>query len=299
MPHDVFVSHSAKDKKVADAVVATFERHRIRCWVAPRDIDPGAQWAASILKAIAECRMMVVIFSSHTNASPHIRREVERAVSRGLPVAPIRIEDVLPSDDLEYFLSSSHWLDATTPPFDKHLEDLAIRVQALLGIDTQNKPAAAVLAPAPARTATHLPEHTIRPAKRRRGLMAALLIGAVAIGVFVLIDRVGISRAKPPSRVQRFDDYMGWQTEHRAAQELILDRESFLLMSGPRARLLASGPPMYVFDSSGRMADWTVDSGNDPRFQSKWLNRGELHLLTSEEARRYFATTRPAWWERE
>src|SRR5688572_25696121 len=51
--HDVFVSHSAKDKAKADAVCDALEKGGVRCWIAPRDILPGANWATSILKAIA------------------------------------------------------------------------------------------------------------------------------------------------------------------------------------------------------------------------------------------------------
>src|SRR5436305_213933 len=102
MRHDVFISHSTKDKVFADAVCAGLERAGVRCWVAPRDILPGANWAKSILEAIGDARMMVLVFSGHAQNSNHIRREVERAVHHGLPIAPIRIQDVMPADDLEY-----------------------------------------------------------------------------------------------------------------------------------------------------------------------------------------------------
>src|ERR1700676_3043069 len=105
MGHDVFISHSAKDKAVADAVCAALEANGIRCWIAPRDIVPGESWGGAILKGIASCRMMVLVFSTHTNASVQIRREVERAVHRGIPIAPVRIADVMPEGDMEYFLS--------------------------------------------------------------------------------------------------------------------------------------------------------------------------------------------------
>lgn len=118
MGHDVFISHSAKDKAVADAVCAALEANGIRCWMAPRDIVPGESWAGSILKGIASCRMMVLVFSAHTNASVQIRRQMERAVHRGIPIAPVRIADVMPEGDMEYFLSSQHWMDALTPPFE-------------------------------------------------------------------------------------------------------------------------------------------------------------------------------------
>jgi len=54
MAHDVFISYSSKDKSVADAVCATLEGRKIRCWIAPRDVSPGDSWAASIVKSIDE-----------------------------------------------------------------------------------------------------------------------------------------------------------------------------------------------------------------------------------------------------
>jgi hypothetical protein len=125
MAHDVFVSHSSKDKATADAVCAVLEANRIRCWMAPRDIQPGADWGESIIDAITGCRAMVLVFSANANASPQIKREVERAVSKGVPVIPLRIENVLPTKSLEYFISTPHWLDAFSPPLERHLAYLA------------------------------------------------------------------------------------------------------------------------------------------------------------------------------
>ena len=96
--HDVFLSYSSKDKTWADAACAVLERHRVRCWIAPRDITPGDEWGAAIIKGINGSRMMVLIFSGHANASGQVHREVERAISRGMTVLPVRVEDVRPED---------------------------------------------------------------------------------------------------------------------------------------------------------------------------------------------------------
>jgi TIR domain len=133
MAHDVFVSHSSKDKSTADAVCAVLESHGIRCWVAPRDILPGQDWGGSIIEAINGARAMVLIFSANANASPQIKREVERAVNKGVAIIPLRIEDVAPTATLEYFISTSHWLDAFTPPLDRHLQYLAEVVRKIVG----------------------------------------------------------------------------------------------------------------------------------------------------------------------
>jgi TIR domain len=132
MAYDVFVSYSHEDRTVANAAVATLEGHGIRCWIAPRDILPGSDWGEAIIDAIKEARAMVLILSSHSNDSEQIKREVERAVHQGLAVLPFRIEDVVPSKTLEFFISTQHWLDAMSPPLEDHLAHLADTITVLL-----------------------------------------------------------------------------------------------------------------------------------------------------------------------
>jgi hypothetical protein len=132
MAHDVFISYSSKDKPTADATCAILESKGIRCWIAPRDILPSADWGEAIIDAIGGARVFVLVFSSNANASPQIKREVERAINRGIPVVPFRIENVLPTKSLEYFLSTPHWLDAFSPPLEQHLNYLATVVASVL-----------------------------------------------------------------------------------------------------------------------------------------------------------------------
>jgi hypothetical protein len=132
MAHDVFISHSIKDRPTADAVCAVLEAKGIRCWIAPRDVIPSMEWGECIIEAIEESRIMVLVFTTHANASPQIRREVERAVNRGVSLLPLRVDDVTPGKALEYFIGNVHWLDAITPPFEAHLRVLADTVAMLL-----------------------------------------------------------------------------------------------------------------------------------------------------------------------
>ena len=132
LAHDVFISHSSKDKTIADAACACLESRGIRCWVAPRDIVAGVDWGSSIIDGINGTKVMVLILSSHSNVSKQVLREIERAAHRGMPVLPLRVEDVTLSKSLEYFLSSSHWLDAYKGPLKQHLENLANNTAILL-----------------------------------------------------------------------------------------------------------------------------------------------------------------------
>jgi hypothetical protein len=162
MAHDVYISYSHVDKVAADATCAALERAGIRCWIAPRDIAPGDEWSAAIVKAIDHCRAIVLIFSHSANDSRQIRREVERAVTVGVPLIPVRIEDVVPTESLAYFIGTVHWLDAMTPPLEDHLNKLADSLKALLQAGTPTYPAstAPVAGPAPAATTYEGPRPT-------------------------------------------------------------------------------------------------------------------------------------------
>ncbi len=131
MSHDVFLSYSRKDQRVAEAVRAALERRRLRVWI-DKSISGGTDWAGAIVGALNTSRVMVLIFSRNANSSPNVRREVERAVSKGLTLIPFRIENVEPSDAFELFLSLPQWIDAYAGPPEKHLDRLCDEVRAAL-----------------------------------------------------------------------------------------------------------------------------------------------------------------------
>ncbi|MCC6153043.1 MAG: toll/interleukin-1 receptor domain-containing protein [Candidatus Hydrogenedentes bacterium] len=81
--HDVFISYAQKNKHVADEICAALEGRGVRGWIAPRDIPPGANWGASIVKAIKDSRMMVLVFASSPSRSQYVLREVNAAVAAG------------------------------------------------------------------------------------------------------------------------------------------------------------------------------------------------------------------------
>ena len=132
MSHAVFISHSSADKRAADAACALLEAGGIKCWIAPRDIRPGSDWGESIITAIEQTRIMLLLLSKQANSSPQIRREVERAVNRSIVIIPVRLENVMPARSLEFFLSTSHWMDAFPPPFENHLENLTRTIHQIV-----------------------------------------------------------------------------------------------------------------------------------------------------------------------
>lgn len=135
MAFDAFISYSSKDKVAADATCAVLEAAGVRCWIAPRDIHAGSEYGAAIIDAIDHCHVMILVFSSSANESRQIHREIERAVTKGIPILPVRIEEVAPTKSMEYFLGAIHWLDALNPPLEQHLQQLAGTVKAMLKMD--------------------------------------------------------------------------------------------------------------------------------------------------------------------
>lgn len=111
MSTDVFISHSSKDASIAVRICEELERNGIECWIAPRDVTPGKKYAACIVEAIRASQAMLVIFSDHTNASNPVVSELECAMKNEVDVIPLRVGNPRPNDEMEYYLSSRHWLE--------------------------------------------------------------------------------------------------------------------------------------------------------------------------------------------
>src|SRR5262245_7922061 len=192
MDFDAFISYSSKDKPAADAACAVLESSGIRCWIAPRDVMPGGEYGAAIMDAIERCRVMVLIFSSNANQSPQIRREIERAVNKGATIIPVRIEEVEPTQSMAYFLGAIHWLDAMSPPLERHLQHLAETIKAILRTRAEragaDEPKAAyTLPPNPPRASSAARSEAAAPSRRwiaPAALGIVLLAAAIAAGSF-------------------------------------------------------------------------------------------------------------------
>jgi hypothetical protein len=195
MPHDVFISYSAKDKGAAELICARLESAGIGCWMAPRDIRPGMSWGRAIIGAIDGARMVLLLFSQHANTSPQVTREVERAVQEDLTIIPVRIENVAPAGDLEYFLGTPQWLNAMPP--EQHLDRILDSVEYWLprGAPTKITPIARTPPPRqPERGAQNLvlsSQHCPPRGMRRHILLVGTSVVLVGMVVFLALRLIG------------------------------------------------------------------------------------------------------------
>lgn len=111
----IFVSHATPDRAFAEALTAELESSGIRCWIAPRDVAPGADYGASIINAIDSAQLFALVFSEAADASKHVLREVDRAITLGKPLLPVKIDSWAATGGMDYRLSTVQWIEATGP----------------------------------------------------------------------------------------------------------------------------------------------------------------------------------------
>lgn len=180
---DVFISYASPDSAIAMAVCATLEREGLICWIAPRNVVPGEFYADAIVRAIDGATVIVLVLSTNAAGSPHVLREVERASSKRHPVVSLRIDLAPLPAALEYFLNTSHWLDARATGLEQAMPKLVEAVRHLLAPGSGK-----VAADASPRAAT-------AAVSRRPDRLIAALCAVIALGVgYIVVDKVWLER---------------------------------------------------------------------------------------------------------
>ena len=127
---DVFISYSHVDEATAASVCSRLEAEGMTCWLAKRDAVPGDLRAQSITDAIAKSKAMVLVFSDAANGSPHVLREVAKAVSGGKPIIPLKLTDAEPTGPMGYYLETIHWHEAMGKTLDQSLDAILPAVRS-------------------------------------------------------------------------------------------------------------------------------------------------------------------------
>src|SRR3984957_8616558 len=180
---EVFISYASHDAAVANAVVEILERHGITCWVAPRDVVPGSLYADEIVGAINDAKLVVLILSEHSIASPHVGKEIERASSKRRRIISLHIDSAPLTRAFEYFLSESQWIDDGAGGFEAAAAKLVEAVRRHLD------PSAA------GEAHGHLGRQTGPPAapSGRRWLMVGGVVMVLLALAYLFLDRFWVA----------------------------------------------------------------------------------------------------------
>ena len=196
---DVFISYASQDKAVADATCEALECAGVACWIAPRNVTPGDFYADAIVRALNESRVLVLLLTESALTSPHVLRELERTSAKRHPIVSIRLTTAQFPPALEYFLSASHWLDATTAGLNPVLPKLieAVRHLVLSASDSDpsriNDPAKPVVDFMP-----HIPATNVGAPMRRPFFIAMTVAGLLV--TYLLVDKLWLSKHSASAR---------------------------------------------------------------------------------------------------
>lgn len=157
------------------------EENGTKCFIAPRDIRSGHEYAEELIDGIDHSSAVILLMTEDANHSPHVLREVERAVSRSIPILVYKSEEVILTKSMEYFLMTHQWINAQN---DEHFMGILRFINDLNQDLTFPKtplntglPASSISPEAPARH--KVDKHRILTASALSVILFAILITAL------------------------------------------------------------------------------------------------------------------------
>lgn len=191
---NIFISHSSQDFSIAEKVCGFLEGNGHKCFLAPRDIRSGYEYAEEIMNGIESSELMVLLLSEKANKSPHVLREVERAVSKCIPIIVYKLEEVKLTKSMEYFLMSHQWVNGTA----------GVSLQEILSCVAEfasKKNPQAVEVPQSEQSQTEKSKKTYKGI----GLLLVLAAAVLAVSLFVFLKMQGADEAeenKPENKAE-------------------------------------------------------------------------------------------------
>ena len=254
MDHSIFISHSSRDKQIANAICAALEARGLGCWIAHRDVGPR-NFGEAIVRAIRAAKVMVLVFTGNANGSDEIKKELVLASQCRLVVIPVRVEDVVPDDAFAYEFATRQWIDLfeewepgldrltawitdvlpRATPCDEAAPPGPLPRPAAPPCDAPMAPAAAARLAAPAarlpeRPAPREPAVPRSEAPRRPGSWIPTVAAVILViqTIFQMID-IGLNQARPAA-----DQYPSEFLAQGAAWSTVVVLAGIGLMLRPR-----------------------------------------------------------------
>jgi TIR domain-containing protein/tetratricopeptide repeat protein len=251
-----FISYAKADQRPAQQIAEGLEERGFKCWIAPRDVRPGRAYGDEIIRGIERAHAFILVLSSASNESIFVAREVERAISKNKAVFPVRVEDVKPAPSLEFFISSTQWIDAFSGRLAPHVDRLA---HLLAEEEGRELPAVVSARPREWRQRAVL------------GTGVALVLGAAALGAFWLWA---------PAGDQSFNYNACLNLDGAVALKACDAALASGAFSGAEAANLHAmrGYQRHVKDDiPGALSDYDDAIARDPRLVMAFNNRGNIY----------------------
>jgi hypothetical protein len=184
---DVFLSYTSKDRPLALKIEAGLARHGLNVFW-DQEVPPGRDWDEWIRAKLTEAKLVVVLWTKASVASPNVRHEAMIARD-AKKLVPVLAEDLKPDDFpmglyMVQALKLDGWNgDAADPRFQR----LQAEVLTRLGREPRTAPAGSKLAEAEAKAQA-------ATQKAKAGFPVAIVGGVVAVlaiglGLFAVNNR--------------------------------------------------------------------------------------------------------------
>jgi hypothetical protein len=164
----VFIGYSSADTQVANAICTALEKRGLPRWLGSRDVGPGEDFQAAIVKAIRAARAMVLVFSQNANNSDEIKKELVLASQNDVVIIPARVENVVPNDSLAYQLATRQWVNLFEN-WENEIERLSLWISRRVSSDTAQTPHSGT--PSPALTRGVRPASSLMPVLQQNALL--------------------------------------------------------------------------------------------------------------------------------
>lgn len=127
MNHDIFISYSRKDTNIVDKFVKRLEDEGLNVWIDRDGIESGDAFKRVIVRAIKESSIVLFFASESSNSSIWTAKEINIAVHYEKPIIPIKLDDSVYNDEVEFDLVSLDYVDYTVPGMRSAMMDKLIR----------------------------------------------------------------------------------------------------------------------------------------------------------------------------
>lgn len=219
----VFVSHSSKDAQTAKDVCALIEENGHKCFLAPRDIRSGYEYAEEIINGIDSSDLILLLLSEEANNSPHVLREIERAVSKKKSIIVYKLEEVTLSKSMEYFLMTHQWLNAKP---DKGYEEIISCINEFA--KTHGEPAAEQSAEVPEE------KPAARGISRRKKIIFILAAAALLLAAAGTVTAVALN-SQPQDAESQPDDLSASETSGEPEESSSAAEAAVIIESSPES----------------------------------------------------------------
>ena len=91
MQKHVFLSYSREDKDKADELLKALENEGLSVWIDRKKIQSG-NWKERVMEGLNKARAMVFLMTENALKSPVVKKEIDFATKKKVPIIPVQID---------------------------------------------------------------------------------------------------------------------------------------------------------------------------------------------------------------